>query len=126
MLYLDQVHFNAAFKSMRLYNSFFLSMREVRFKSVLYEYWIQLLMTISILLSFCRTLPNICEHYLAMYCILLGVYAISEDLAFVVRAFMRVCLCSHVSQWGIACMLVIVLVKTNPLSVKADYGPDGR
>ena len=37
MLYLDQVDWNAVFKNRRLKNRFFLSMREVRFKSVLYE-----------------------------------------------------------------------------------------
>ena len=56
-----------------------------------------------------------------MYCILLGVYAIYEHLRSFVRAFMRVCLCSHVRNCIHACNSVS---KNEPPLVKADYGPE--
>ena len=48
-------------KNMWLKNMF-LPMLKVRLKSLLFEYWIQRLVTMSILLSLCRALPHSCEH----------------------------------------------------------------
>ena len=72
-------------------------------------------MTISILLSLYHMLPHI----------------VTPFLTFSVRsvcAFMRVCLCTHMSQGGIIFMLVLCFLKveckwkTNPPAAKAGYG----
>ena len=70
-------------------------MREIRFKSVLHETWIQWLMTISILLSFCRTLLNI------LWTLISHVVHISS-LCHLLTLCVRLCVCVHARVFVLA------------------------
>ena len=69
-----------------------LPMLKVRLKSILFEYWIQRLVTISILLSLCRVLPHSCEQ--ATQCIIV------MNCINILHSF---CACVHAREFVNAC-----------------------
>ncbi len=112
MLYLDQVHCNSVFKNKRLKNRYFHQCG----KSGLRAFYMNIGFNDSWQFQYycgsvvrCLIFVNI--NYSHVVHIMMPFMNIVRSF---VHAFMLVCLRSHVNQWGIASMLLIMLVKNEP------------